>query len=263
MPGEPPPTIQLMAVEGPMARHVADVRAGLEAMSGFDARDPWWVPAPLRGPAPARPIRVAVVPEPAGGTTAPAVAAAVRRAADALADAGYAVEEIDPPDVAGVAKNWVDLIMSDVRTMWSMIGPLASEGARTFMDNAMAQIPGLDVAGYITTLAARNGHARAWSVFQADRPLVLGPVCTTQAFAVGADIDGPDGTRAVLDSMRMTVVANGLGLPAAAVPTGLDEGLPTGVQIIGPRYREDLCLDAAQAIEDRLDTITPLGWPRG
>jgi amidase len=258
MPAEPPPTIQLMAVQGPMARYVADVRAALEAMSGPDARDPWWVPAPLHGPRPQTPIRVAVVPEPAGGTTEPAVAMAVRRAADALSDAGYAMEELNPPDVAGVARNWVDLVMTDVRMMWAIIGPLSSPDAQTFMANAMESTPALDLAGYITTMADRNGHGRAWSQFQAQHPLVLGPVCTTLAFPVGADIDGIEGTRAALDSMRLTVVANGLGLPAAAVPTGLEGGLPTGVQVIGPRYREDLCLDAAQAIEDRLGTITPI-----
>ena len=50
------------------------------------------LPAPLRGPQAATPVKVAVVPKPAGGSTEPAVADAVRRAADALADAGYAVE---------------------------------------------------------------------------------------------------------------------------------------------------------------------------
>ena len=40
-----------------------------------------------------------------------------------------------------------------------------------------------------------------------------------------------------------------LGLPAIAVPTGVHEGLPMGVQIVSRRYREDLCLDAAEIIE--------------
>jgi amidase len=44
-----------------------------------------------------------------------------------------------------------------------------------------------------------------------------------------------------------------------AVPTGLDEhGLPPGVQLIGRAYREDLCLDAAEAVEDRLGVLTPV-----
>jgi len=47
-----------------------------------------------------------------------------------------------------------------------------------------------------------------------------------------------------------------------AVP-GVADGLPQAVQVIGPRYREDLCLDAGQAIEASLGTITHLPpWQR-
>jgi amidase len=40
-------------------------------------------------------------------------------------------------------------------------------------------------------------------------------------------------------------------VPAVAVPVGRAGGVPLGVQIIGSRYREDLCLDAAEVIEAR------------
>jgi amidase len=56
----------------------------------------------------------------------------------------------------------------------------------------------------------------------------------------------------------MTVLINLLALPSAAVPVGVDSGLPQGVQIIGPRYREDLCLQAAEAIEAKLGVLTPI-----
>jgi amidase len=49
-----------------------------------------------------------------------------------------------------------------------------------------------------------------------------------------------------------------LGLPAVALPTGLSGGLPVGVQIVGPRFREDLTLAAALAIEARVPRITPI-----
>ncbi len=51
---------------------------------------------------------------------------------------------------------------------------------------------------------------------------------------------------------------NALGLPAIALPVGTGGGLPQSVQVIGPRYREDLCLDAAAALEDRVGVITPV-----
>lgn len=56
----------------------------------------------------------------------------------------------------------------------------------------------------------------------------------------------------------MALAVNALGLPAVAVPVGLAHGLPQVVQLIGARYREDLCLDAAEAIEQRLGILTPI-----
>jgi amidase len=58
--------------------------------------------------------------------------------------------------------------------------------------------------------------------------------------------------------MRLVVAVNLLGLPAAVVPVGAANGLPQGVQIIGALYREDLCLDAAEAIESALGVLTPI-----
>jgi amidase len=88
--------------------------------------------------------------------------------------------------------------------------------------------------------------------------LVLGPVCTAPPFAVGYDIAGASEARALGDTLRLTQIVNLLGLPSVAVPVGEAGGLPQGVQIIGPRYREDLCLDAAEAIEERIGVITPI-----
>jgi amidase len=67
-----------------------------------------------------------------------------------------------------------------------------------------------------------------------------------------------------MELMRPVVPANLLGLPSACVPAGRDEatGLPIGVLLTGPRFREDLCLDAAEAIEQRCHLNTPID-PRG
>ena len=59
-------------------------------------------------------------------------------------------------------------------------------------------------------------------------------------------------------TMRMATAVNALGLPAVAVPVGVAEGLPQAVQVVGPGYREDLCLEAAAAIEERLGILTPI-----
>jgi len=76
--------VQLTGVEGPMARRVADLQAAFEVLAGPSWRDPWSVPAPLRGPQPAKPVRVALVIDPAGQGTAKQVQDGVRKAARAL-----------------------------------------------------------------------------------------------------------------------------------------------------------------------------------
>ena len=84
----------LLSVQGPLARTVRDIRLALATMAARDARDPWWVDAPLEGPPLPPPIRVAVVTEPealGGQPLHPTVAEAMRQAAGWLADAGYEI----------------------------------------------------------------------------------------------------------------------------------------------------------------------------
>src|SRR4051812_13722843 len=88
---------QISAVSGPLARTIGDLRIALAAMSGKDARDPWWVPAPLEGPI--MPKRAAMCLRPDGLETVAEVTAAVSDAGKRLERAGWMVEEIEttPP----------------------------------------------------------------------------------------------------------------------------------------------------------------------
>lgn len=257
--GEPLPTLQLFMVQGPMARHVCDLRLAIELMSGRDARDPWWTPAPRTGEPVEPPVRVAMSVDPAGQGVHPDVAAGIRRAGEALADAGYAVEETEPPAVAEAADLWAELVFAELRVaMLPLLRPMLCADAARFLDLAIERAPKRDLAGYAGGLAARYGIARKWTEFHARRPLVLGPVCTEPAFPLGRDLEGSDAIAELLRAMRLVTTVNLLGLPAAAVPVGVQAGLPQGVQLIADRYREDLCLDAAQAIEDRLGARAPI-----
>lgn len=256
-PQDSPMTLQLFAVQGPMARHVRDLRVALEIMSAPNSRDPWYTPAPLRGPD--VPRRVAVCADPGGLGVHPDIAAGVARAADALRDAGYQVDDVELPVIELARDTWDDLVMCELRMgLAPLLEQLACADALTFLKHAFARRPALDHAGYMQGFAARSAVARAWSEFHSRYPLVLGPVATIQPFPVGHDLAGPAEVGEILNGLRLVVLGNLLGLPAAVVPVGVANGLPQGVQLIGDRYREDLCLDAADAIEVRLGLVTPI-----
>ena len=127
--------MQLTQVNGPLARRVADLREAFDVMAGPTWRDPWTVPAPLRGPEPAKPVRVAVVLDPAGQGTAEQVQDGVRRAAHALEQAGYAVEELEPPGIDAAAKALVIMYATPgIRAVWQQVMPPSLPAAtRLFM----------------------------------------------------------------------------------------------------------------------------------
>jgi amidase len=257
-PQEPALASQLMSVEGPMARHVADVRLAFELLAGPHPRDPFAVPAPIVGPPSAGPIRVALVPEPPGGSTAPAIAAGVRAAGDALADAGYDVVEATPPMVEDAIDTWARWLISEVGLLRPTIGPLMSQDALRFLDFAQDLFGTVDLDGHMALLMKRHAIARAWSLFAVDHPLIVGPVWTQPPFPVGFDIESRESAQAALELIRFVTPMNLLGLPAACVATGVTDGLPVGVQVVGWLFRDDLCLDAAEAIEAKLGILTPI-----
>lgn len=251
-------TLQLFAVQGPIARNIRDLRLALEHMSGPDASDPSWVPAPLRGRAGASPIRVAVTIDPGGRGVDGGVAEGVQAAAAALADAGYVVEEVDPPAVLEAAQLWNQLVADELHTVAEQVAGIAAPEAVAFLNLFLAVNPRRDPSGYMRDLAVRNSIMREWNQFLARYPLVLGPVSTQPPFAVGYDLIGEGAVRAMLESMRLVLSISLLGLPAVAMPAGTHLGVPRGVQLIGPMYREDLCLDGAEVVEQSLGALTPI-----
>ena len=254
-----PFAFQLLAVNGPMARHVRDLRLAFAPMRGHSVGDAWHVAAPVDGPPLARPIRVAVAADPGGLGVHPDVAVAVRRAADALADAGYVVEERDPPSLQRASEIYTQIMTRFGRTTEELppTAGLVSEGFQRFWDDwnpIWAAACGRTV---FDPVSERAGLAHPWGTFFEETPLLLAPIATTPAFRVDAECS-PERLAAWPAAMRMIVAVNLLGLPSVAVPVGEANGLPQVVQVIGQRFREDTCLDAAEAIEARLGAIAPI-----
>src|SRR5712691_9942825 len=151
--GDRPITAQFMAVHGPLARRVGDLRLGLAAMAAGDVRDPWWVPAPLAGAAPATPIRVALVDADRRPGLDPAIADALEQAANWLQDAGYVVEQAAPPSIEEAAHLWSTLVLNEAKLgMISHINQHGSAAIRKTGVLMVAQAPPIDFSGYLKAL---------------------------------------------------------------------------------------------------------------
>lgn len=261
---ERPLMAQFMSSQGPLARNVADVRLGLEVMSQRDMRDPWWVPAPLKGPKLEGPIKVAFARIPDDMKTDTAIIALVRQAADHLADAGYDIHEVDLPDLNGTWQLWADLIMTELHVLQEKL--MREVGSADFVKtiNGFLKVANLlDAEGYMRAIARRSRVLREWLMFLEEYPVILSPLSVKPTPGAQADLEGDERVRELFwNDLRFQSAINVLGLPAAVVPVGLNEGLPVGVQIITSRYREDVCLDAAAAIERKAGTMLNALWNR-
>lgn len=247
---ERPMVVQLTSVQGPLARSVRDLRLAFAAMAQRDVRDPWWAPAPPESATSSGPVSVALCTELPGYACDPEVADALQRAARRLESAGYRVEPARPPRLREAADLWLSLTMADSRLLVEEAllrdGDDAIRQAYRAMD---AHAPQFDMASYMRALAARTGLMREWALFLQRHPLLLMPVSWRHPFPVDADQRGSAAMREILDAQSPLLSTAILGLPGLSVPMGMRRGLPTGVQLVSDRFREDLCLAAAEVLE--------------
>ncbi len=80
--------------------------------------------------------------------------------------------------------------------------------------------------------------------------LVIGPTTPTPAFDIGAKVDDP--VTMYLNDIY-TIGANLAGLPGLSLPCGFVDGLPMGLQLIGPHFSEGKLLNAAHRYQTATD----------
>jgi amidase len=254
---------QLMSVQGAICREVRDVRLATRVMAERDARDPWWVPAPFDGERLPAPIRVAFTKNAHGYPMHPDIVRALDRVAGWLADAGYAVEELEPPPITEPARAWFAVAVAEMK---AMLFPLAQQYGSPTIQEIFGwyerMTPIVDPAGYMLGIAERTRMTRAWSLFLDEHPLVLTPFLMRPTYSWNYDAEGFEKTKDIFDAAIYSYGVNYLGLPAGVVPVGLVEGLPAGIQIVGRRFREDLILDAMTVVEGRVGVLAKTLWAR-
>ena len=241
---------QVMATSGPIGRTIADLRLGLEVLSQPDYRDPWYTPIAATG-LPAVSKRVALCLRPNGMDVAPEVIAALIDAGKRLEAAGYIVEEVaDTPSFRDATELQVQLWLGDGFKGFADLvtkegDPAAIAIMETFREMAEALPP--DIIGQ--TMVRRATLTRVFQLFLERYPLLLIPVSGRLPFAQNADMGGPEAMKAVWEAQLTQTGLPLMSLPGIVVSTGMVCTAPVGVQLISQRYREDLLLDAAEAIE--------------
>ncbi len=166
------------------------------------------------------------------------------------------------PDLAGTWRLWYDLIMTELSVLQeAQMREHGSADFRQALNGFLKMATILDGRAYMEAIAHRSRVLRL--AFLETFPVALTPLSVQRTTAARADLDGDASVRSLFwNDLRFMSSINVLGLPAAVVPVGLVSGNPVGVQLIGSRYREDLCLDAAAVIESKVGIMATRLWER-
>ena len=245
---------QLMAVSGPLARSVSDLRLALGAMSKKDLRDPWWTPAGFGGDQ--FPKRAALTLAPEGLSIQQAVETALRAAAERLGDAGWEVVETDCPPFREPARLQAQLWLAEFRRGGSRALEIEDDPDANFVYAQMEKLcPPPTLEDFMDALQQRLTFLREWNLFLARYPVLICPVSGEVPFADQEDVSSPEAFQRIMEAQLTQVGLPLMGLPGLSVATGATDNVPCGVQLIGGRYCEDILLTAAAEIEARSPAI--------
>ncbi|MFE2009053.1 amidase [Streptomyces sp. NPDC059491] len=258
-----------LAVVGPMARSARDLTLLLDVMAGPDPLT-LGVAHDLTLP-PARherlgDFRVLVLDEHPLIATGSAVRAGVSRVADALADGGARVERHSEvlPDLTEAAALYMELLFSGsgARLPVEAYEELRSRAAGLPADDLSlvgARLRGVAFShrDWVEANDRRELHRHRWRRLFTEFDAVVCPITPTPAFPhdhdpdlLGRRIDIDGVTYPYLDQLVWAGLATMPGLPATAIPTGLSpDGLPVGVQLIGPMFEDGTPLRLAELLE--------------
>jgi amidase len=240
---------QIMAVSGPIARTIADLKVALEVMAAPDPRDPWYVPAPLEGPKVAKRAALCIAPD--GLEVASEIKAALIDAAKRLERAGWVVEEVaNTPPLKEAAQLQVNLWLADNHAgQLEAAEKEGDPGALACLRGHAEAARSLTLDSFSKTLIRRATLVREWQVFFDKYAVLLMPVSGELPFEDQLDLRDAESWERVWRAQMPVIGTPFCGLPGLTVSTGLVGKTPVGVQVVSGRYREDLLLLAGEAIE--------------
>ncbi|WP_458758089.1 amidase [Afipia sp. TerB] len=270
-----PSTVDL-AVVGPMARSAADLSLAIDVLAGPDDEDA--LAYTLKLPAPRanalKDFRVLVIDSHPLVGTAASVRSALDRTAQALEKLGARVSRDSAlvPDLTLTSRTYMTLLMS----IFGADIPLeAYKGIESTASTIPAHIDTMDAVrarglvashrDWILADRVRTGLRAGWRKLFGEFDVVLCPVMPTPAYPHDhspdqrrrtIDIDGI--ASSYQDQILWPGIATVIGLPATAMPIGPSpEGLPIGMQVIGPWLEDRTALRFAELAEQEFGGFKP------
>jgi aspartyl-tRNA(Asn)/glutamyl-tRNA(Gln) amidotransferase subunit A len=264
---------------GVITRTAEDAALLLSAIAGFDERDSTCVdrPVPDYAAALSRPLdglKVGIVRQHFDQGLDPRCAALVRAGLDAVRDQGASLVEVDLPNLDlsvpayyvvapaecssnlsrfdGVrfgyrAEEAADLLELYCRSRGEGFG---AEVKRRVMTGTYVLSAGYYDAYYLKAQKVRQLISRDFRQAFGEVDIIAGPTAPTPAFGLGEKVDDP--ITMYLNDIY-TIGANLAGLPGISVPCGFADGLPVGLQLVGPHFGEERILNVAHRYQSVTD----------
>lgn len=263
LPTYPPNVAGALSSPGIIARTVKDVAIMMNVVAKVDPRDTEMLPSDnidyaaylsdRRAPAggSARKIKIAFSATLGYAPKVdPQVAALVASAARHFENLGFIVEEADP-GIDNPVAHFLTLFRSGFSYTMGKFSAAQLELIGPALRDVVEQGKRVTVAEYLAAQDARRALARKLHDFHSDYALLLTPTVAVPAFT--AERWTPEDFAEFADTRAWTpfgYVFNMTQQPAISVPCGLTkEGLPVGLQIIGPRFADAEVLRAAHLYE--------------
>ena len=254
VPAFPLSTMAMLAHLGPLTRHVADAALMLSLIGRPDTRDntAWNTPCPDYAEDLDRGVegrRIAFAKTMWNAPVEPDVAEAVEKAARVFEELGATVEEVtldieDPRAITDVL--WWTGAAVAFKTLAPEQEALVDPGLLAEVRKGRA----LTSTDYLDAFLARGALAHKMALFHETYDLLLTPQMPTGAVPLGADVPADGRYKHWQEWSPFTYPFNITQQPAASVPCGFtNDGLPVGLQIVGPMRADALVLRAARAYE--------------
>lgn len=245
---------QLMAVSGPMARSIGDIKLGLQALSVYDHRDPWSVAMPFDGLSFQKTLGVCYAPE--GVKVDPKIKVALKEAAEKFENAGWIVEEVSLPPIRCAMENQLKLWMAEMaQGTTDLVQEEDDPDANLVYGRLKKIVQSADSKDIMTVLQERASLTREWRQFLNKTSVLLCPVSCSLPFNDLKDLGTEKEFEQIVEDQILQIGLPFMGLPGLTITVDRTGDRPVGVQLVASHFREDILLSSAEIIAQNVPVI--------